>query len=61
MRAFECSIGTGRGQSIEGMKQGRAGVGSGLRLEGTEARALAPRAHGGQSPNCRREESRGGR
>ena len=29
MRAFECSAGAGRGQSIEGMKQGRAGVGSG--------------------------------
>ena len=48
-------------ESIEGTKQGLAGVGSGLRLESAAARALAPRAHGGQGPSCGREESGGGR
>ena len=43
------------------MKQGRPDVGSGLKLESTEARAVAPRAHGGQSPGYRREEIGGGR
>ena len=61
MTAFECSAGTGWGGSIERMKQGRPDVGSGLKLESTEARAVAPRAHGGQSPGYRREESGGGR